>query len=268
MSILTLLLIAAAVYFLWFHKFTLPDGTEVKGWLAKNKAKNNESASQPDVQQPVEEESDEVEFVEEEPERDEGNWDEMEAPELNIESEPMAFSILRYKATQDLFDTGWDYMTNYYGWLLLGVTRHDLINNDTVWPMIANGYVEHREAFREYYTQRVKEGVFEPSFAETMPVLMANQGLLNGFSVFTAHAREYYDDKTWHRLEGRIKSWTENLKKEQEAAGDELVGQPVAAVHLVRLYTFLQDQYADSFEDNTEMFKSLYDFDFVLPDHQ
>lgn len=40
--IITLLLIAAAVYFLWFHKFKLEDGTEVKGFIAKYKAGKGE----------------------------------------------------------------------------------------------------------------------------------------------------------------------------------------------------------------------------------
>ena len=38
MSFILLLLIALAVYVLWFRQFKMPDGTIVKGWLAKNKA--------------------------------------------------------------------------------------------------------------------------------------------------------------------------------------------------------------------------------------
>ncbi|MBQ9340390.1 MAG: ribosomal protein L7/L12 [Paludibacteraceae bacterium] len=49
MSILSILIIAAVVYVLWFHKFTLEDGTEVKGWLAKNKAlQGNKPAAKAD----------------------------------------------------------------------------------------------------------------------------------------------------------------------------------------------------------------------------
>lgn len=45
MSILFLLLIAGAVYVLFFHKFTLQDGSEVKGWLAKHKAEQGEGGA-------------------------------------------------------------------------------------------------------------------------------------------------------------------------------------------------------------------------------
>ena len=45
MSILFLLIIASAVYVLFFHKFTLQDGSEVKGWLAKHKAEQGEGGA-------------------------------------------------------------------------------------------------------------------------------------------------------------------------------------------------------------------------------
>lgn len=46
-TLIFLLLVAAAVYVLWFHKFTLPDGTEIKGWLAKNKAEKGNAPAAP-----------------------------------------------------------------------------------------------------------------------------------------------------------------------------------------------------------------------------
>jgi len=284
--LVTLLLLCAVVYFLWFHKFVLKDGTEVKGWLAKNKAENESNrqaaAGAQNAPQPAEEDNEEDFEEDEDSEEDEEDLDDEfdededeEEPherqygvQLGINSAPYDFIDVRSEALEDLFDTGWERMKSYYGWLLLGSMRNDLINFTTVWFMIHDGYIATKSALEDFYQSQVDSGEKTPEEAETLPAWMANAYLLNGFSLFIEEVHNCFDQDKLDQIDDRLKQWADDLYAAREKAGQKktVYDEPNAAEFLVRLYNILKGDEEADIPDNIEMFKSQFCFDFELPE--
>ena len=288
MSLLTLLLFGAAIYFLWFHKFVLPDGKEVKGWLAKNKAENERNkrvAALSDMLQPVDEEEPEEEEDEEDEDEEqdddladfEPGEEEEEEPherrygvELNIESTPDDFRDVLEEANEDIFGVGWDRMQAYYGWLMLGSTRHDLINNTTVWFMMSDAYNSNKEVMEEYYRKEAEAGEARPDAAQIFPAWFANAHLLNGFNIFLKNVENCFEPEKYKQIEERLDKWREDLCEARDRVpageGKNVYDEPNATEFLVRLYMILDGRDDDELEDTIDMFKDLYGFDFELPE--
>lgn len=356
MSIVLLLLIGAAVYVLWFHKFTLQDGTEVKGWLAKNKAEKSGASgagapsavsvrgkavrilrcggnklavvkaikdytslglseakeaadeapfifihnlSEDDAEYIVKQidlaggkaevvgngtidgrfsnatykQPDEVEYDggEEGAADNEGEEDEglsCDAMGLDIDSEPEDFERVFEIAKNDLFGEGWDAMEAIFGWLLIGFTRSDReINKYNIWKMMSDYYVRLREALYEYYKEDVEKGGSTEEQLRTFPALMANGHLLNGFIPFYKYGPHYFDPETLGAIGQRVSDWYDNFL-DINKSDQELQEKPIAAEQLVIVYTILNQQDDSMIEENTDMFKAKYRFDFDLPGHQ
>ena len=277
--VVTLLLLCAVVYFLWFHKFVLKDGTEVKGWLAKNKAENESNrqaaASAQGASQMADEDDEDGEEDEENVDDSDDEDDGEEVPvethlgiELGIDSTPDDFSDVRDEALDDLFNSGWERMKSYYGWLLLGSMRKGLINFDTVWYMISDGYVVTKEALEDYYQEEVESGEKTAEEAETLPAWMANAYLLNGFHLFIEEVHHYFDQDKLEQIDERLKQWADDLYAARKKAGQKktVYDEPNAAEFLVRLYNILKGDDEADLPDNIEMFKALHSFDFELPE--
>ena len=283
--VVTLLLLCAVVYFLWFHKFVLKDGTEVKGWLAKNKAENESNrqaaASAQGASQMADEDDEDGEEDEDSEEDEEDLDDEFDEDEdeeepherqygvqLGINSTPDDFSDVRDEALDDLFNSGWERMKSYYGWLLLGSMRKGLINFDTVWYMISDGYIATKSALEDFYQSQVDSGEKTPEEAETLPAWMANAYLLNGFHLFIEEVHHYFDQDKLEQIDERLKQWADDLYAARKKAGQKntVYDEPNAAEFLVRLYNILKGDDEADLPDNIEMFKSQFCFDFELPE--
>ena len=246
-TLIFLLLVAAAVYVLWFHKFTLPDGTEIKGWLAKNKAEKGNAPAAPATNAPQQEEDNNV--------PDEGY--------VHDQSTKADFDeLLDRAALADPFGNGMDMMQEYVGWMLIaaGRTGASGLNIKTVWKHLSDAWVENEDIYRRYYKDKAAKGEAEPWQVEKMPAWFVDVNFLNGYATFIQNAPGHFDDATMER----INEWAADLHEARQ--GHTAIQQEAnAAEYLVRLYTILRGEDDSMIAANTEAFKQKYKFPFELP---
>ena len=256
MSIFFLVLLAAAVYFLWFHKYTLQDGTEVKGWLAKYKAEhgNLPFSNAPQQPAPSGQTTTSVSMVSED-----------NPTGLCIHSSRQDFDKVLKEAETDLFGKSWDLLEGYFGWLLLGLTRDDALGGDAAWRIMSKGCAEFKEVLRDYYDDGIKSGEHTKEQRDMLPEWMVNQHLLNAFGFFIQRAHIYIEPSLWNNVEGRVNQWYDDFRALQKARGTEIDQQPIAAEYLARLYTILHNESDAQVAKNEALFRQKYQFDFDMP---
>ena len=276
MSILIILLIAAAVYVLWFHPFKLEDGTEVKGWLAKHNADQSStttagSAASGNIaprynSAPAQSPNEIPDNAPADAEEAQGNEGlSCDAMGLDINSELKDFDRVFEIAKNDLFGEGWDAMEAIFGWLLIGFTRSDReINKYNIWQLISDYYAKLREALNMYYTEQVKKGESTEEQLRTFPTLMANVHLLNGFIPFVHYGARYFDDSTLEVINPRVGAWIDHYF-DVNKSDMSMYEKPNAAELLVALYTVLNQEDDSRLPENKEMFEDKYKFDFIMP---
>ena len=326
-AIILLLLVGATVYVLWFHKFTLPDGTEVKGFLAKYKAEHNadpkdnpkqvlddlvatarqskavetavqaakdlagktkekvEGTKAPAAEMTIQEAEPEAGMaVEEAPE---AGMAVEEAPEagmsvtangsnrvptednpsgLSITSHPLDFEEVLQEAQADPFEKGWNLMSGYFGWLLLGASRNDLINRDNMWTIMSNACKYFKDGLVVDYKDLIARGESTEEDLWIMPAWMVNAHLLNGIGFFGERMHQYFSGEEYER----IKAWYDALAHERTerttGPNPQITDEPNAAFWLAELFTILRGEDDAMIEYNrTEYFEVTSDFDVYLP---
>ena len=232
-TLIFLLLVAAAVYVLWFHKFTLPDGTEIKGWLAKNKAEKGNAPAAPATTAPQQEEDNNVPY---------DGYVHDQSTKADFDE------LLDRAALADPFGNGMDMMQEYVGWMLIaaGRTGASGLNIKTVWKHLSDAWVENEDIYRRYYKDKA--------------AWFVDVNFLNGYATFIQNAPGHFDDATMER----INEWAADLHEARQ--GHTAIQQEAnAAEYLVRLYTILRGEDDSMIAANTETFKQKYKFPFELP---
>jgi len=281
-GIILLLLVGAGAYVGWFHKFTLEDGTEVKGWVAKYKAEHNANP----LDNPKEAFNDIVATVKEEggKMKEERGKMKVESHEgmvangsnrvptednpsgLSITSYPLDFEEVLQEAQADPFEKGWGLMSGYFGWLLLGASRNDLINRDNIWAIMSNACKYFKDGLMVDYKDLIAKGESTEDDLWIMPAWMVNAHLLNGIGFFGERMHQYFSGEEYER----IKAWYDALAKERtertKGTNTQITDEPNAAFWLAELFTILRGEDDAMIEYNrTEYFEVTSDFDIYLP---
>lgn len=249
-SIILLFIIAAAVYVLWFMKFTLPDGTEVKGWLNKyqeeKKGTHTVTPAQP-ANQPAETTSEEEFRL--------GSQSKLEdfKEALDIVFDNDAFS-----------DESGTAMEEYVAWMLVAAGRIDdpVLNADTIWDHLVSAWGQNEDMYYIAFEEGEKNGDAEPWKKDKMPSWFVNANFLNGIAWFVHYASGHFEQATIDRINA--------MGKELNAARQgitEVNQEPCAGEYLARLYTILHDEDDSKIAENLKMFKEKYAVFFNLPEY-
>ena len=289
-GIILLLLVGAGAYVGWFHKFTLEDGTEVKGWVAKYKAEHNANPLDnpkeafDDIVATVKEEGGkmkeergkmEVESQKSKVESHEGmvaNGSNRVPTEdnpsgLSITSHPLDFEEVLQEAEEDPFGKAWGLMSGYFGWLLLGASRHDWIDKDSIWITMSNGCKYFKDCLIAYYKEQDVKGELTEDDLWLKAAWVVNAHLNNAIGFFIERAEQYFAPEEWEEMGPRILAWYDAFYEERShKKGTNITDEPNAAKWLAKLFTIFRGEDDSMMAYNeVEYFEVTSDFDIYLP---
>ena len=308
-TIIVLLLVGAGVYVGWFHKFSLEDGTEVKGWVAKYKAEHNANpldnpkeafndivaSVKEEGKKKKEERSSKVESGEPKVEKgvesgelrvERSSKEESGEPReesgmvassgrkptednpsgLSITSTPLEFEEVLQEAQADPFEKGWNLMSGYFGWLLLGASRNDLINRDNIWAIMSNACKYFKDGLMVDYKDLIAKGESTEDDLWIMPAWMVNAHLLNGIGFFGERMSQYFSGEEYERIKAWYDALAQDRTERTKGPNTQITDEPNAAFWLAELFTILRGEDDAMIEYNrTEYFEVTSDFDIYLP---
>lgn len=268
-TLLLLIIFGAAIYVLWFMKFTLPDGTVVKGWLNKfleekkgttigaPKQAQAPTKAQP-VNQPVNQPTKSI---------DNANVDDNNDDEFRLSDQSklkdFKFALDIVEGNDAFSDESKVAIEEYVAWMLIAGGRTDdpVLNADTIWGHLANAWQLNKECFEQYYKNQVDNGEAEEWQIEKMPAWFVNNNFLNAISQFVQYAPGHFEQATVHR----INAMSNDLFDARQ--GHTRVNQePCAGEYLAQIYTFLRLEADSMIDANTKMLKAKFPVFFDLPE--
>lgn len=273
-TLLLLIIFGGAIYVLWFMKFTLPDGTVVKGWLNKFLEEKKgttigapNQAQAPTQAQPVNQPTNQ-------PDDQPVNKPLLEATPLSNGDEEFCLgdqskmadfeTALEIAVGNNAFsEESSEAMMEYVAWMLIAGGRTDdpALNVDTIWDHLANAWQQNKEGYEQYYKDEVAKGEAEEWMIEKLPAWFVNNNFLNAISRFVQYAPGHFEQATVFRI-----NVMSNDLFDARQGHTQIKQEPCAGDYLAQIYTFLHLG-ADSMIDvNTKMLKAKYPVFFDLPE--
>lgn len=271
-TLILLIIFGAAIYVLWFMKFKLADGTEVKGWLNKfleekkgttigapNHAQaptQAQPASQP-ANQPVNQPSKSI---------DDAGIDEDGKFHLGSQSKLKNFeTAIDIAEGNDAFsDESTTAIEEYVAWMLIAGGRIDdpVLNEDTIWGHLANAWARDIEVYERSYDALIAKGEAEPWQKEKLPAWLVNNNFLNGISYFIQYAPGHFEQATVHRINEMSNDFANDREGHQNANEEPLAGE-----YLARIYTIIHQEADSMIAKNIKMFQKNFPIFFDLQDY-
>ena len=274
-TLLLLIIFGAAIYVLWFMKFKLADGTEVKGWLNKfleekkgttngapqNPAPNPAPAANQPANQPVNQPGKNIDDADNDVKvRHQGRL------HLGDQSQLKDFELaLDIVESNDAFsDESTDAMEEYVAWMLVMTGRIDdpVLNEDTIWGHLANAWARNIEVYERSYDNLLAKGEAEPWQKEKLPAWLVNNTFLNGVSYFIGYAPGHFEQATVHRINEMSHDFADDREGRQNANEEPLAGE-----YLARIYTIVHMEADSMIAKNIQMFRENFPIFFDLPQY-
>ncbi|MBQ7631496.1 MAG: hypothetical protein IJS82_01885 [Paludibacteraceae bacterium] len=187
---------------------------------------------------------------------------------LSITSTPLEFEEVLQEAQADPFDKGWGLMQGYFGWLLLGASRHDWMNSDSIWTTMSNGCQYFKDGLKVDYQEMFEKGEIDEEQMRILPAWMVNSHLNNAIGFFAVRAKKYFSSEVWAEIGPRIEAWYDAYcEQRNNESSDDITDEPNASIWLAKLFTIFRHEPDEMVEYNlTEYFEKTSAFDVHLPE--